>query len=419
MTPMTTTASSRYAAGRAGDRMLAPQDMTGLDRWTRAGFRLLARIAVGRLTVILPDGRTARFDSHAPGPEATVQLNDPRAVRRFLLGGDLAFAEAYMDGAVDSPDPAALTELFVRNKRALDHASISGRLRVLLRRIVHQLNANTRRGSRRNIAYHYDLGNAFYERWLDPSMTYSAARFESDGQDLESAQTAKYRLLAESLRIAPGDRVLEIGCGWGGFAVFAARDYGARVHGVTLSREQHAYAVERAHRAGVADRVTFEIRDYRDVGGTFDRIASIEMFEAVGERYWNRYFGLLRDRLVDGGRAALQVITIAEEGFEEYRSSPDFIQRYIFPGGMLPTRRHLHELATAHGLSVDREEAFGLDYARTLAEWRARFLARWPEIGPLGFDERFRRMWEYYLAYCEGGFRGGHIDVHQIAYTRS
>ena len=165
--------------------------------------------------------------------------------------------------------------------------------------------------------------------------------------------------------------------------------------------------------------MTFEIRDYRDVGGTFDRIASIEMFEAVGERYWNRYFGLLRDRLVDGGRAALQVITIAEEGFEEYRSSPDFIKRYIFPGGMLPTRRHLHELATAHGLSVDREEAFGLDYARTLAEWRARFLARWPEIGPLGFDERFRRMWEYYLAYCEGGFRGGHIDVHQIAYTRS
>lgn len=402
-----------------GDRPVAPHTLAGLDRWTRAAFRMLAGLAVGRLTVVLPDGREARFDSGVSGPSAVVQLREFSAVRRFILGGDLAFAEAYMDGAIESPDPVALIELFVRNKAALNQGNPRGLMRVLARRILHWLNGNSRRGSRRNIAYHYDLGNAFYERWLDPSMTYSAARFEGAQQDLEAAQRAKYRLMAERLNLQPGQRVLEIGCGWGGFAVYAAQEHGVEVLGITLSQEQHAYAVERARRAGVDDRVRFEIRDYRDVEGRFDAIASIEMFEAVGQAFWSGFFAQLRDRLVTGGRAALQVITISEGGFEDYRATPDFIQRYIFPGGMLPTRRHLQELGTEHGLAVADEEMFGLDYARTLKEWRSRFLEQWPGIESLGFDERFRRMWDYYLAYCEGGFRGGHIDVCQIAYTRS
>jgi len=380
---------------------------------------MLEGLAVGRLTVVLPDGREVAFDSSAPGPDAVLRLHDLGVTRRFILGGHLAFAEAYMDGAVDSPDLVAVVELFERNKYAFNQGNPDGLLRVQVRRFLHWLNGNTRRGSRRNAAYHYDLGNAFYAQWLDPSMTYSSAVFDGKERDLETAQAAKYRRMAEKLRLRPGQRLLDIGCGWGGFAIYAAKEAKVDVVGITLSQEQHGYAVERAHRAGVADRVHFEIRDYRDVTGQFDAIAAIEMFEAVGQPYWTAFFKQLHDRLVAGGYAALQVITIREDGFDDYRSNPDFIQRYIFPGGMLPTRRHLHALGQAHGLNVDAEEALGADYARTLAYWRARFLANWPVIEAQGFDVRFRRMWDYYLAYREGGFRGGHIDVRQIAYVRS
>lgn len=404
--------------GKEGPSGGRPASLPGLDRWTRAAFGMLDGLAVGRLTVVLADGREVAFDSPAPGPDAVLRLHDPGVTRRFILGGHLAFAEAYMDGAVDSPDPVAVVELFERNKHAFNQGNPDGLLRILVRRVLHWLNTNTRRGSRRNVARHYDLGNAFYAQWLDPSMTYSGAVFEGTQQDLESAQAAKNRRIAEKLRLRPGQRLLEIGCGWGGFAVYAAREFGVEVLGITLSREQHAYAVERARRAGVSDRVRFEIRDYRDLDGRFDAIAAIEMFEAVGEAYWTGFFAQIHDRLVAGGRAALQVITISEDGFADYRANPDFIQRYIFPGGMLPTREHLHALGQAQGLRVDSEEAFGPDYARTLAGWRARFRANWPAIERQGFDTRFRRMWDYYLAYCEGGFRGGCIDVRQIAYLR-
>lgn len=394
-------------------------DTAGLDRWTRTVFGLLDGLAVGSLTVVLPDGREFRFEGTSPGPDAVLRLHVPGVAKRFILGGHLAFAEAFMDGAVDSPDPVAVVELFERNKYAFNQGNPDGLLRILTRRVLHWLNGNSRRGSRRNAAFHYDLGNDFYAQWLDPSMTYSSAVFDADQNDLEAAQTAKNRRMAEKLALRPGQRLLEIGCGWGGFAIYAAQEFGVEAVGITLSREQHAYAVERAHRSGVSDRVRFEIRDYRDLTGEFDAIASIEMFEAVGEAYWSDYFAQIRDRLVAGGRAALQVITIGEDGFEDYRASPDFIQRYIFPGGMLPTRRHLRDLGEAHDLRIESEETFGADYARTLAEWRARFLENWPAIEGLGFDERFRRMWTYYLAYCEGGFRGGHIDVRQIAFVRS
>jgi len=397
---------------------MGPNSPPKFHRWTHLTFRLLSGLSLGRLTVVLPDGYTARFEGPDAGPEATVIVRDERVIGRCLFGGDIAFAEAYMDGLLDSPDLPAVIELLVRNKAAIEKKQPVRPWKILARRILHWINANTRRGSRRNIAFHYDLGNAFYEQWLDPTMTYSAARFEGGQQGLDAAQIAKYRRIAERLRLEPGKRVLEIGCGWGGFAELAAREYGARVHGITLSEEQLAYAVERARRGGFADKASFALCDYRDADGRYDGIASIEMFEAVGESYWPAFFTTLRDRLVAGGRAAVQVITIAEESFEDYRRNPDFIQRYIFPGGMLPSREGFIDLARRTGLQIDDEEAFGLDYALTLAKWRRRFLAAWPGIEPLGFDERFRRMWDYYLAYCEGGFRSRNVDVRQFALLR-
>ena len=398
---------------------LADIDLSNLDRWTRTGLGLLARLVIGRLTVILPDGRKVHFDGRDPGPHATVRLKDASVIRRFMLGGDVAFAEAFIEGLAESPDLPALVELFARNKAAIQHHKRARPFTKILRRLLHWWNTNSRRGSKRNISYHYDLGNAFYERWLDPTMTYSAALFEGAQQDLESAQRAKYRRLAERLALKPGERVLEIGCGWGGFAEVAARDYGAHVHGITLSKEQLAYAQERAHRAGLAERMTFEFRDYRDVEGSYDAVASIEMFEAVGERYWPTFFDKTSRCLKAGGRAALQIITIDEGSFDDYRRHPDFIQRYIFPGGMLPTRQHVIGHAREAGLTPTAEHAFGADYARTLAEWRDRFLDAWPDITTIGFDERFRRMWLYYLAYCEGGFRSGNIDVRHFAFHRN
>ncbi len=394
-------------------------DLSGLDRWTRTGLGLLAQLAIGRLTVILPDGRQVEFEGREPGPHATVRLKDPAVIRRFMMGGDLGFAEAFIDGQAESPDLPSLVELFARNKAAIEHHTRATPLTKVLRRLLHWLNANSRRGSQRNIQYHYDLGNAFYERWLDPTMTYSSALYEGSQQDLEAAQRAKYRRLADQLALKPGDKVLEIGCGWGGFAEVAARDYGANVHGITLSKEQLAYARQRARNGNLEDRMTFEYRDYRDVDGSYDAVASIEMFEAVGERYWPAFFEQTSRCLKAGGRAALQIITIDEQAFDDYRRHPDFIQRYIFPGGMLPTRDHVIGHAADVGLTPTGEHAFGADYARTLTEWRDRFLDAWPEIVKIGFDERFRRMWLYYLAYCEGGFRSGNIDVRHFAFQRS
>ena len=397
---------------------LARFDLSGLDGWTRRGMKLLTRLAIGRLTVELPDGRQVTFEGREPGPSATVRLKTTGVVKRFMTGGDLGFAEAFIEDEAESPDLTALVELFCRNKAAIQHHTRAHPLAKLARRIFHLLNRNSKSGSRRNISYHYDLGNAFYERWLDPSMTYSSALFDGSQQDLEAAQHAKYHRLARELALEPGHRVLEIGCGWGGFAEVAARDYGAHVHGITLSREQLVYAQKRAVEAGLADRMTFEMRDYRDVAGSYDAIASIEMFEAVGEKYWPAFFSTVADRLKSGGRAALQIITIDPESFDDYRRNPDFIQRYIFPGGMLPTREHVLDHAAGAGLMQKDEFGFGLDYARTLAEWRERFLGSWPEIAQLGFDDRFKRMWLYYLAYCEGGFRSGNIDVRQFAFQR-
>jgi cyclopropane-fatty-acyl-phospholipid synthase len=396
----------------------APGATAGLPRSLRILFRIAGTIGSGAVTVRVPDGRIYRIAGRAPGPEADIVIHRPRMVARLLLGGSVGFGASYMDGDWETSDLSALLALASQNGNELGTIHVGTRMLTALRRIWHRHNDNTRRGSRRNIAHHYDLGNAFYERWLDPSMTYSSAVFERDDADLQSAQETKYRKLAEKLALAPDQRVLEIGCGWGGFAEIAAREFGAKVTAITVSREQLDFARARIHRAGLAERVEARFVDYRDVQGRFDKIASIEMFEAVGERHWPTYFSKVRDCLEPGGRAALQIITIADRWFDSYRRGVDFIQRYIFPGGMLPSMTALSQQCERAGLAIDRTEFYGLHYARTLAEWNRRFQSAWHELEPMGFDRRFKRMWEFYLAYCEAGFRTGAIDVVQAAMIR-
>jgi cyclopropane-fatty-acyl-phospholipid synthase len=333
-----------------------------------------------------------------------------RAIWRLMRGGGVGFAEAFMDGDWTTPDLTRFLEWALRSEQ--DAGAFRGHIGArFARRLVHRLRANTRRGSRRNIAAHYDLGNDFYSLWLDRGMSYSSGIYRSGDETLEEAQDAKLERIAELLEAGGGDRVLEIGCGWGGVIEKLLIRHACRVTALTLSTEQHSYAQARVERLGFAGRADIRLQDYRDVSGQFDRIVSIEMLEAVGERYWPVYFETLRARLKPGGTCVLQVITISEDRFAGYRSDPDFIQRYIFPGGMLPTRTAIRDAARAAGLSLDAEEPFGLSYAQTLRAWRERFLASGDAIAALGLPERFRRMWEYYLSYCEAGFRGGAVDV--------
>ncbi len=387
----------------------------GLPRSLELFLNLAVRIEMGSVSIAVPDGRIYRIAGRHPGPAADITIRNPRMARRALLGGSVGFGESYMDGDWETSDLPALLCLTAYNEDHLGDVHAAGPLVTLARRLWHRFNDNTRRGSRRNIAHHYDLGNAFYERWLDGSMTYSSAVFEAGIHDLKSAQEMKYRKLAQKLALGPDQRVLEIGCGWGGFAELAAKEFGARVTAITLSSEQLAFARARIQKAGLGERVEARLIDYRDVQERFDKVVSIEMFEAVGERHWPTYFGKIRECLEPGGRAALQIITIGDKWFDSYRRGVDFIQRYIFPGGMLPSMTALKQQIDHAGLALDRTEFYGAHYARTLSEWNQRFQAAWQDLEPMGFDRRFKRMWEFYLAYCEAGFRAGSLDVVQAA----
>ena len=341
-----------------------------------------------------------------------------RALRRLLLGGAVGLGEAYMDGDWDSADLTALLELGEINDRAAGLAFDGHPLLRLGLKLWHRLHDNSRRGSRRNISAHYDLGNSFYSQWLDSGMTYSSALFAEEGESLAKAQRRKYRVIAEDIGLKPGMRVLEIGCGWGGFAELMAGEYGATVVGLTLSSEQHAWATRRLAQAGLGHCTDIRLQDYRDVTGQFDRIVSVEMIEAVGERWWPTYFATLRDRLVEGGKAGLQAITIEDGRFESYRRGCDFIQRHVFPAGMLPSPGALRQQAERAGLELVTTRYFGPDYDRTLALWERNFQAAWPRIQPLGFDARFKRLWEFYIAYCRAGFRTGAVDVRHLVLSR-
>jgi cyclopropane-fatty-acyl-phospholipid synthase len=382
-------------------------------------LKALTRLHNGALTVTLPDGKSYRFDSGESGPFADITLHNWNPPKRALLGGSIGIAESYMDHEWDSSDVTAFLELFSINYDLGNEMTSPSYFQVILERFRHWMNTNTKRGSKKNISAHYDLGNEFYSLWLDKSMTYSSAIFERETNSLEAAQEAKYRSLVERTGISDGDRVLEIGCGWGGFAEYVAKNTDAHLTGLTISREQLDFAQERIFKAGLNEKVELKFQDYRDENSVYDKIISIEMFEAVGERYWGTYFRKLKDCLKTGGKAGLQIITISDRSFEKYRSRPDFIQKYVFPGGMLPSPSALSSLAADAGLQEREPRIFGSDYARTLEEWRLRFWAHWDEIKLLGFDERFKRMWEFYMHYCEAGFKSDNIDVRQVFYENA
>ncbi len=392
--------------------------LAGLPYFVRRALNYALDIRKGTVTVVLPGGKAFLFRGDLPGPSGTLIVRDYGFARRLANGGDIGFAEAYIRGEWDSPDVTAFLEVFSANHEYISSLLTGNPIARMWQNFRHWLNKNTKAGSRRNIHAHYDLGNAFYSQWLDGTMTYSSALFDPNDQDLATAQTRKYRALAEKTRIGPNDHVLEIGCGWGGFAEFTAREIGAKVTGLTISTEQYDYARKRIFEAGLNEKVEIKLQDYRDETGLFDRVASIEMFEAVGKEFWGTYFGQLRERLKPGGAAGVQVITIKEQIFENYVREQDFIRRYIFPGGMLPTPTIMKELGEKVGMPLVHDRDFGHDYARTLAEWRNRFLKAWPSLAPLGFDERFKRIWQYYLHYCEAGFRSGSIDVRQMVFAR-
>jgi cyclopropane-fatty-acyl-phospholipid synthase len=376
-------------------------------------LKALERLALGRLTLRLPDGTIRTFGGPDAEPQVELQIKNWRLFRRILLDGDMGFAEAYMGGDCDSPDLPRLIALLAENQQVLGSVGRTNPLHNLALKFLHRRRDNSREGSKRNIHAHYDLGNGFYRLWLDPTMSYSSALFEGEaGKTLESAQTAKYERILAQIGAKQGDSILEIGCGWGGFAETAARR-GMRVTAVTISKEQLDYARERLERAGLADRVELQFRDYRDIEGSYDHIVSIEMIEAVGERYWPDYFAALKRHVTPGGSALVQAIVIADEFFESYRSRPDFIQTYIFPGGMLLSPQRLGEQCRKAGLKIAELYSFGLDYAHTLETWLGRFDQVADQVAKLGFDERFRRMWRYYLAYCAAGFATRRTDVLQ------
>jgi cyclopropane-fatty-acyl-phospholipid synthase len=389
------------------------------DGRLRLALRAAQMIRTGTLTVVLPDG-TAHRVVKSPEPSATIIIKDPRAVTRLFTGGSLGLAEAYLDGLWDSPEIRGVMAVAAANE-AEWLEMLKGRPWVrAASKLFHKLRPNTRKGARRNIAEHYDLGNDFYERWLDPSMTYSSAMFEGSQETLEGGQVRKMRHLCGVLGLKPGMTVLEIGCGWGAFAELAAREYGVSVLGITLSAAQLDYARARVAGTDLEGRVEFRLEDYRDVRGHFDRIVSVEMFEAVGEQYWPAYFATLRDRLAPGGLVGLQTITIEDRLFPDYHTTADFIQRHVFPGGMLPCPSRLRAEAAKAGLQWLEAHWFGADYAETLARWQSAFQAAWSDIARLRpeYDARFKRLWEYYLSYCETGFRAGWTDVGQVLLSR-
>ena len=398
----------------------ARPDRAGLGLFGRGVAAALGRLKFGALEVAWPDGRRLTFEGAEPGPRGTIVVRDPACVRRMVLGGSIGLAEGYMSEQWDSPDLTAFLEFAAMNVDAVREAGkrVTAPLNPI-NRALHSLKDNTLRGSKRNIGYHYDLGNDFYALWLDPDMTYSCPLFDGSERDLAEAQRRKWDRLLDLLDARPGQRLLEIGCGWGGFAIHAAKTRDLHVTGITISDEQLAWAQRRVAEEGLGGRVEVRHQDYRSLDERFDRVASIEMFEAVGMRWWPTFFRSVRDALAEGGRAAIQVITIDDDRLDDYAAKPDFIQRYIFPGGMLPSPEAFARSAATEGLACERPFFFGSDYAMTLRAWEERFSETVQRVRGLGFDERFERMWRFYLSYCQAGFRTGSIDVMQVALTRA
>ena len=392
---------------------------TGLPRYFARVFAMACAMNNGRCDFVLPDGRVFRAEGRRPGPVAELRIHNGDLFGRLIREGDLGFCDAYLDGWWSTPDLQAFMDLVHADNEAVYDGFPGRGLVRAFEKFRFWMQRNNRAQARRNISYHYDLGNDFYRLWLDDTMTYSSALFPEDAQlSLEAAQRLKYKSMVDEMGARPGDHVLEIGCGWGGFAEYAARERGLRVPGLTISEEQFKYASDRIEKAGLSDRVDFKLQDYRDERGSYDGIASIEMFEAVGERYWPVYFDTLRARLKPGKAATLQIITVADRRWGVYKRGVDFIQKYIFPGGMLPSPSALHAQVERAGLAVDRSIEFGKSYDITLRRWHQTFNEKWDEIRALGFDDRFRRMWNFYLTSCAASFDSGNCDVTQITVRR-
>jgi cyclopropane-fatty-acyl-phospholipid synthase len=388
-----------------------PSHAPSSAQWT---LKLLTKLKKGRLEVITPEGVHLLFGGEADQPSAKIKLNSWSVCQQALRAGDIGFAEAYISGEWETHDIASVLGVFLENRKAVEQVIYGSFLGGIAYKIKHFLNRNTKSQARKNIHTHYDLGNPFYQLWLDSSMTYSSALFEGDtSQSLEKAQCAKYMAMLNYLNPKAGDTVLEIGSGWGGFAEKACQA-GAHLLGLTLSTEQLTFAQNRMKQQGFGKQAEFLLQDYRDCQGQFDHIASIEMFEAVGEEYWPTYFEAINRLLKTGGKAAIQTIVIQDELFERYRKSTDFIQQYIFPGGMLPSPSKFRSMAEKNGFRVVAEKAFGKDYAETLRRWRIQFMGKIDQVKNQGFDDSFNRTWEFYLAYCEAGFQYESTDVIQF-----
>lgn len=394
------------------------QGQDNLPRYFARVLGMLQSMEHGRMDFVLPDGRTFRVEGQKPGPAAVLRVCHPDLFARLIREGDLGFSDAYLEEWWSSPDLQAFMDLMhMGDNIVYDNFPGLGLLRTY-ERMRAWLQSNSKAQARRNISYHYDLGNDFYGLWLDDTMTYSSALFETGQESLEKAQTAKYASLIDQMGANPGDHILEIGCGWGGFAEYAARERGLRVTGLTISQEQLNFARQRIDKAGLSEYVSFRLRDYRDEVGTYDGIASTEMFEAVGEKYWPVYFNMVRERLKPGRNATLQIITVGDHRWHVYRRGVDFIQKHIFPGGMLPSPSVLHAEVEKAGLGIVGSVEFGASYNQTLRRWHETFNARWDQISALGFDDRFRRMWNFYLTSCAAAFENATCDVTQITISR-
>ncbi|MGR3364504.1 MAG: class I SAM-dependent methyltransferase [Maritimibacter harenae] len=389
-----------------------------LPRYFPQVFQVAQKIGKGRLDLVVPDGRRFRVEGGEPGQVAEVHIHSNDVFTRLIREGDLGFCDSYIEGGWSTPDLQAFLDFIQDGNDALYTGFSGAGLVRAYERLRHLLQRNSKRQAKKNIAAHYDLGNDFYALWLDETMTYSSAYFKTGQESLEKAQEQKYASMIDQMGAKPGDHVLEIGCGWGGFAEYAARERGLKVTCLTISREQYNYAVERIEKAGLSDKVTFKLQDYRDETGQYDGIASIEMFEAVGEKYWPVYFETLEKCLKPGAQATLQIITLTERRYERYRKGVDFIQKYIFPGGMLPSKTVLREQIDRSGLAFRGQIAFGESYSQTLRRWYQTFNDTWGQVSQMGFDDRFRRMWNFYLAGCAAAFHAGNCDVVQVTVQR-
>jgi len=374
----------------------------------------LSKIEYGKLNVKFPSGSEIEYNSNNEGLNADIKLNNYNLFYKLLKKGSVGFAESYMDGDFASKDLSKLLQFAHQNELSYLKQKKARWLSNIYIKIIHYLNQNTKTGSQRNISRHYDLGNNFYKHWLDESMTYSSALFKDKNDDLLKAQINKYICIAEPLQLNDNSKLLEIGCGWGGFSTFVAKKYGTKVKAITISKEQFEFASKKISKEGLNEKISLEMKDYRDVKEKFTNIVSIEMFEAVGKEYWQQFFEKIKNNLFKNGLAALQIITINEIKAAYYQSNPDFIQQYIFPGGVLPSKKQLKEIAYLKGLEFSEYRSFSNSYVKTLKEWNEKFQNSWIEISEQGYSDRFKRMWEYYFSYCQAGFTSGTTDVSQF-----